>query len=120
MAAAIIPFIPAILAGAPGFVSAIGTVISNLVHKHQKEVVPVASPVAGTVTTEPVAGVVKKQGAMNDFVLIAGPLIEAIIKTETGKDVDVAALEIAVSGLIDDFVALNKALGIFQPPKPTT
>ncbi len=59
---------------------------------------------------------------MADFALIAGPLIAVLIKSKTGKDVDLPALEAAVSGLIDNIVAINKATHLFERdhPAPTT
>ena len=116
MATALIPLIPTIVAGAPGVISAIGNIINTLVHKHQKATVSADPGAAPT----PASGAVKKQAAMNDFALIAGPLIEAIYQTNTGKTLDVNALEASVSGLIDNFVALNKALGVFPATPPKT
>ena len=119
MAAAIIPLIPSIISGAPALISAITNVISGLVHKHQAATQPAPSATAPTATA-PASGAQKKAAAMNDFMVVGGPLIAYIIKAETGKDVDIAALESAASALIDDIVALNKALGIFQPSPTTT
>ena len=117
MGAALITALPAIISGAPGIINAITGIIGNLVHKHQGAVVPTSPSVvaAGGPVATPASGPEKKAAAMNDFALFAGPLIALLVKLETGKDVDVAALEPVISSLIDQFVLLNKVLGIFQP-----
>lgn len=114
MAAAIIPLIPGIISAAPSLITAIGSIIGNLVHKHEKTTVPAtpAEIAAGKPPVVPATGPEKKAAVMNDFAIIAGPLIALILHAQTGRDVDIAATEAAVSKLIDDFVALHKALGI--------
>jgi hypothetical protein len=105
MAAAIIPLIPSIVAGAPALINTLVSVIGGLVHKHEK--------------ASPAPGASKKAAAMSDFVNIAAPIVALLVKMETGKTVDEAALASAASGLIDNIVALNNALGVFQTTAPT-
>lgn len=120
MATAIIPLIPSIISGAPAVINTLVSVIGGLVHKHEKATV-VTQPAGATApVVSPAPGESKKAAAMNDFVLIAVPIVALLIKMETGREIDQAALASAASGLIDNIVALNNALGIFQTSAQTT
>lgn len=123
MAAAAIALISSVVSAAPPLITTIGTLIANLVHKHQAMTVigaTVNDPSLKSGTVMPATGSEKKAAAMNDVSLFVSPLIALVTKLETGKDVDVAGLESTISALIDDFVALNKSLGIFQPATTET
>jgi len=122
--------LPAIIGAAPQIVSLIEGLIGLI---HHQEVTPKivstvatsvipsptfpAEPVVVNATTAPKTGPEKKASVMGDFETIALPFVAPLLSALLKRPIDSAVLMPIVSQLIDDIVALNNALGIFNSSK---